>query len=115
MVTRMMVVLWLLVGLVGCKHTPTIRTETQKVSIPVLYVPPPPEVQRPAVPDICNNEATDGEIAKCYKAAIILWQGYAKELETIIQGYLEASKSSKELELFIAEKAKELAENPPAE
>lgn len=116
MVTRAVVLLLVAIGLVGCNTTPTINTEVKKVAIPVLYVPEPPTVEKPDLPVVCNEEASDGEIAKCYKAAVLLWQGYSKELEIIIQGYLEASKGSKPLEDYINEKARELAvEKPPVQ
>lgn len=116
MVTRSLLILVAAFGLAGCDRPLQIATTTQKVAVPVLYCPAPPQTEQPAFPTVCNENASDGELAKCYKASVELWKGYSKELEVIIQGYVEAGKSSKALEDFINEKAKELAATqPPAQ
>ena len=95
--------------LVGCScKEDTIRTEVQKQYVDVLYCPAPPEISRPVLPihTITPEEKqNDGEIAKHYKATVKTLQGYAIELESIVD-------KQKEINKAYEDKKKELESSP---
>jgi hypothetical protein len=108
------------VFLVGCETTPTIKTETKTVFVPVPYVPAPPVKTPPelAVDSIAEQPIPEdpiargefyGRLAQAYRASMVALQGYVKELEATIAEYERLSRDSKTLEDLIkqeAEKAK---------
>lgn len=83
-----------LVALVGCNTTPPKvieRTVTVEVKVPVATpIPEPKEVARPQLMIFelrSADEANPGKVIQYYQASIKQLQGYAVELETIIDGY----------------------------
>ncbi len=75
--------LLLSLALLACHRTP------QTVLVPVAVpCPPPPKVQRPRLPivDLKPGDSPD-LIQKALLASIQLLQGYAQQLETILDGY----------------------------
>jgi hypothetical protein len=91
----------------GCKEK-TIKTEVQKQYVDVLYCPAPPEINRPALPIHTmtpDQKKSDGEVVKHYKATVKTLQGYAVELETIVD-------KQKEINKAYEDKKKELESSP---
>jgi len=91
--------------LVGCGKEVSIITETQDRYVNVLYCPAPPEISRPELPIqhmTTEQEASDGEVAKHYKATVKTLIGYSKELEKVIDNQKKINKAyidkKKELE-----------------
>lgn len=76
----------------GCATTQT-GGRTELITVPhVVQVecPTPREVTRPslAIDQLSVDDAKDaGKIVQAYKATVLQLQGYALELETIIDGY----------------------------
>jgi hypothetical protein len=79
-----------------------VDCQTKEVYKEILYCPAPPEITRPALP-IHNmtpeQEAVDGEVAKNWKATVKILQGYALELETIVETQKEINKAYEEKKL----------------
>lgn len=95
--------------LVGCScKEQTIKTEVQKQYVDVLYCPAPPSVTRPTLPIHLmtpEQRTKDGEVVKHYKATVKTLQGYAEELETIVDKQREINKAYED-------KKKELESSP---
>lgn len=94
--------------LAGCP-SPVIKTAGERVVIPVPYVPEPPKTDRPALPiDNITPEKLeqDGEVVKHYKATIVALQGYAEELERIIENYRNQAKETADVRKQIEEAIK---------
>ena len=82
----------------GCE-TLKIKKEVQKVSVPILYCPAPPKIERPKLPihQMTKEDLQkDGEVAKRYKATVKALIGYAKELESSLNEYNEINKAYEE-------------------
>lgn len=83
--------------IMGCGST-IVKTEVVKQYIPLLYCPAPPSLVRPSLPiyDITAS-TSDGEVAKKYKASVIILQGYVEELEKTVNEYDKTNKAYSEL------------------
>ena len=92
----MILILTMILPLLGCPKQIRIRTEVQEVYVPLLYCPAPIELVRPTLPihmmtpEQANNP---GEVAKHYKASIIILQGYSMELERSLKTYDDTNKA----------------------
>lgn len=92
--------------------------EIQEVKVPILYCPPPPAVERPELP---IHQMTDqqkrnaGEVVKHYKATVKELQGYALQLERVLEQYGENSAQYDQLKEEILEKLKDDGVNTPSQ
>lgn len=90
----------MVLALAGCATTvpPIERTTTIEVRVPVIVpIPPPKEVVRPqlVIFSLVDRDNLDpGKVVQYYQASIKQLQGYAVELETIIDGYRQQSKAT---------------------
>ena len=83
----------------GCTRTRAVtRTEVVEVRVPVAVAPAsPPDVVRPALPiALIGEETTDGEVAQLYVATVLVLQGYAAELERLLDAYRPRSDATPE-------------------
>ena len=82
--------------LMGCASTtPEVRTETITVRVPVPTDPPaPPRPSRPALP-IAGIDSTSSPqaVTQAYVASVILLQGYARQLETLLRSYRDSTRA----------------------
>lgn len=80
-----------LAGCGTCKPQIVERTTTVEVKVPVTTpIPEPKVVTRPQLMIFqltSTDEADPGKVIKYYSASIKQLQGYAVELETILDGY----------------------------
>lgn len=86
------------------------EVQIQTVNVPILYCPAPPQVERPALPihEMTPEQRHNaGEVVKHYKATVKTLQGYALELERIIEQYGENSQQYEELKQELLEKLKQ--------
>lgn len=98
------------VALSGCSlFSPKIKTDVQKVLIPVVSIPMPPEMERPELPiDNMSQEQidSDGEVVKHYKATVKVLQNYINELELVIENYRVQSKNAEVIRKEVEESIK---------
>jgi len=84
----------LVLFLAGCDPM-RVKTEVVYVDKAVpIEVPPPPTVERPklVVWELTPEQEQDiGELVKAYKISIKQLQGYAEQLERILDGYRKKS------------------------
>jgi len=85
--------------LAGCGTTqPIERTTTVEVKVPVpTPIPAPPDSVRPELMIYQLTDADNknpGKVVQYYKASIKQLQGYAEQLETVIDGYRKASQAT---------------------
>ena len=75
-----------LLVLVACRAP---HVEIQRVDVPVVVpCPAPPPLQRPALPIASlPPRPTHDALVKALAASIAVLQGYARELEAVIDGY----------------------------
>ncbi len=78
----------------------TVKTEIQKVYVPVLQSPKPPVIPRPGLPihELDETVISDGEIVKVYKATVFLLLRYANALEEALKEYDRTHEALKEQE-----------------
>jgi hypothetical protein len=92
----------LAIALTGCGsmasvtgHITPSKCDATIVKVPVPINPPaPPVVQRPALAIYqlsAGDEKNPAKVAKAYKASVKSLQGYATQLEIILNGYRNAS------------------------
>jgi len=75
------------------------KVETQIVSVPTLYCPPPPEDHRPSLPiNTIGKDDDIGTAAVKYKATVRALLDYAERQEKIIEMYKTLSEISKDVE-----------------
>ncbi len=91
-----------------CKDTIDINTDVKEQFVEVMYCPAPADVARPDLPlqsMTPEQEASDGEVAKHWKATLKALLGYTKELETVVDNQKEINKAyeDKKLEMEISE------------
>lgn len=86
----------ILAALAACAPTRTVvQTEIVEVKVPVVAeCPAPPAVVRPGLPiSLIDSMSTDGEVAQMYVATVLALQGYAAELERLLDAYRPRSDS----------------------
>ena len=91
----------LALALAGCGTTkPVERVQTIEVKVPVpTPIPMPKDTVRPELmiyqlkPE---DDKNPGKVIQYYQATVKQLQGYALELETIVDGYRQASKAQQE-------------------
>lgn len=79
------IALILMLILAGCATTPHAVTATLPVAVPC---PPPPVITRPALPLAqLTATSTPDAVMRAYVASVTLLQGYARQLERLLDGY----------------------------
>lgn len=73
----------------GCGTTTEVRTETVPVLTPVPVQAPAPDVpDRPVLPITqVDSAASHDAVIRAYVASIVLLQGYAEQLERLLDAY----------------------------
>jgi hypothetical protein len=75
--------------LIGCAKTPQVVQVQVPVPVPC---PEPPAVSRPALPIAqLQAGASIQEVLRAYAATVALLEGYAGQLETLLDGYRPAA------------------------
>ena len=81
--------------LAGCKSTePPGRPPQVEVTVPVpTPAPSVPVPERPALPLAgIDSTASPRRVAKAYVRSVMLLQGYARQLETLLQAYQDSTR-----------------------
>ena len=97
---RVLLALALGAWLAGCaraRPVPVPVVETVEVRVPVAApCPPPPAAVRPLLPVArIDSTTSDGEVAQLYAATVLVLQGYAAELERLLDAYRPRSDSTR--------------------
>lgn len=79
---------YLLIALLMLPGCSTMGVPVQ-VDVPVIASnPPPPKIERPALPIEQLHAGSDpGLVMRSYVATVIILQGYATQLEEMLDGY----------------------------
>jgi hypothetical protein len=83
--------------LTDCKSSdPARRPPPIEVTVPVpTPAPSIPVPERPALPIAgIDSTASPRRVAKTYARSVILLQGYARQLETLVQAYQDSTRGS---------------------
>lgn len=81
------VALAILALLAGC----AAHQQAARIEIPIAApCPVPPVIARPALPIAqLNEQSTPDQVARAYAATVEILMGYARQLETLLNGYRE--------------------------
>lgn len=106
---RVIIMLCIVMALTtGCAWR--VRTEVQEVYVPIVHCPAPPVIERPELP-IHNmtpeQQKHPGEVVKHYKATVKDLQGYAQQLERILEEYDKGSELYENMENELFEQLKQ--------
>ena len=100
-----------LIFLTGCfSNKRPQEIQIQRVNIPILYCPSPPTIERPILPIhkmTPQQTHNPGELVKHYKATIKILQGYALELEQVVNQYGKNSTQYEQVKQEILNKLKQ--------